>query len=241
MGGALLIAASWIIYSWANTLGGLYTGGIVGGIGTGLVYGTCIGNAVKWFEKRRGLAAGFTAAGFGAGAALTILPLTHSLATAGYQATFFNFALIQGGVVLLAALLLKKPPKGAGGPEGQRAIDTFRHGQHAVANASQRGLLGDVRRFRAGGRERPHGDCPACSDRERVWNREYSGYASRFHDSGADVRPFAQQPDERPQSAAVRLDVGLGGARDDDVPDVPGEGNRDSLPEQVWERSRLCL
>ena len=115
MGGALLIAASWIIYSWASTLGGLYTGGIVGGIGTGLVYGTCIGNAVKWFEKRRGLAAGFTAAGFGAGAALTILPLTHSLATRGFQATFFNFALIQGGVVLLAALLLKKPPKGAGG------------------------------------------------------------------------------------------------------------------------------
>jgi MFS transporter, OFA family, oxalate/formate antiporter len=113
MAGALLIATSWIAYSWANTLGALYTGGIIGGIGTGLVYGTCIGNAVKWFENRRGLAAGLTAAGFGAGAALTILPLTHSLATRGYEATFFNFALIQGGVVLLAALLLKKPPKGA--------------------------------------------------------------------------------------------------------------------------------
>src|ERR1700758_2682445 len=52
MVGAVLIAASWIIYSWASTLGGLYTGGIIGGIGTGLVYGTCIGNAVKWFEQR---------------------------------------------------------------------------------------------------------------------------------------------------------------------------------------------
>jgi OFA family oxalate/formate antiporter-like MFS transporter len=113
MAGALLIAASWIAYSRANTLGALYTGGIIGGIGTGLVYGTCIGNAVKWFENRRGLAAGLTAAGFGAGAALTILPLTHSLAARGYEATFFNFALIQGGVVLLAALLLKKPLKGS--------------------------------------------------------------------------------------------------------------------------------
>jgi OFA family oxalate/formate antiporter-like MFS transporter len=112
MAGALLIAASWVAYSWANTLGALYTAGVIGGIGTGLVYGTCIGNAVKWFENRRGLAAGFTAAGFGAGAALTILPLTHSLAARGYEATFFNFALIQGGVVLLAALLLKKPAKG---------------------------------------------------------------------------------------------------------------------------------
>ncbi len=114
MFGALLVAASWIIYSKAATLTMLYAGGIVGGIGTGFVYGTCIGNVVKWFEKRRGLAAGFTAAGFGAGAAITILPLTHSLAQRGYQATFFEFALIQGGVVLIAALLLQRPP-GRGG------------------------------------------------------------------------------------------------------------------------------
>lgn len=113
MAGAILIAASWIVYSRASSLGTLYAGGIIGGIGTGLVYGTCIGNAVKWFASRRGLAAGVTAAGFGAGAALTILPLTHSLASKGYAATFFNFALIQGGVVFLAALVLKKPPKGA--------------------------------------------------------------------------------------------------------------------------------
>jgi MFS transporter, OFA family, oxalate/formate antiporter len=113
MAGALLIATSWITYARANTLTALYTGGVIGGIGTGLVYGTCIGNAVKWFENKRGLAAGLTAAGFGAGAALTVLPLTRSLASRGYEATFFNFALIQGGVVLLAALLLKKPLKGA--------------------------------------------------------------------------------------------------------------------------------
>ena len=67
--GAFLIALSWIDYSRASTLASLYTGGIIGGIGTGLVYGTCIGNVVKWFESRRGLAAGLTAAGFGAGAA----------------------------------------------------------------------------------------------------------------------------------------------------------------------------
>jgi OFA family oxalate/formate antiporter-like MFS transporter len=110
--GAFLIALCWIVYSRAASLSTLYMGAAIGGIGTGLVYGTCIGNAVKWFEKRRGLAAGLTAAGFGAGAALTIVPLTRSLATSGYQATLFKFALIQGAVVLLAALALKKPPKG---------------------------------------------------------------------------------------------------------------------------------
>jgi OFA family oxalate/formate antiporter-like MFS transporter len=113
--GAFLIAFSWIGYSWANRLAYLYAAAIIGGIGTGLVYGTCIGNVVKWFENRRGLAAGITAAGFGAGAAITVLPLTRSLASRGYEATFFNFALIQGFIVLLAALVLKTPPKGAGG------------------------------------------------------------------------------------------------------------------------------
>ena len=111
MVGAFLIALCWITYSRAATLSMLYLGAAIGGIGTGLVYGTCIGNAVKWFEKRRGLAAGLTAAGFGAGAALTIVPLTRSLSANGYQATLFKFALIQGSVVLIAALALKKPPK----------------------------------------------------------------------------------------------------------------------------------
>jgi MFS transporter, OFA family, oxalate/formate antiporter len=111
--GAFLIALSWIDYSRASTLAALYAGGIIGGIGTGLVYGTCIGNVVKWFESRRGLAAGLTAAGFGAGAAVTVVPLTRSLASRGYEATFFHFALIQGFVVLVAALALKKPMKGA--------------------------------------------------------------------------------------------------------------------------------
>jgi OFA family oxalate/formate antiporter-like MFS transporter len=107
--GGVLIGFSWMLFSWANTLTVLYVGGMIGGVGTGLVYGTCIGNALKWFQARRGLAAGVTAAGFGAGAALTVLPLMHSLTANGYEATFFRFGLLQGLVVLLAALALKKP------------------------------------------------------------------------------------------------------------------------------------
>jgi len=116
--GAFLIAIAWILMSRAASLPALYTAGAVGGIGTGLVYGTCVGNAVKWFRNKRGLAAGLTAAGFGAGAAITVLPLTHSLAVHGYQATLFDFALLQGGVVLLASVFLAKP---AGGPALRRS------------------------------------------------------------------------------------------------------------------------
>lgn len=111
MVGAFLIAASWIGYSRAASVIALYAGAIIGGMGAGLVYGTCIGNVVKWFERRRGLAAGLTAAGFGAGSAVTVIPLTRSLAARGYEATFFDFALIQGCIVLVAALALRKPPK----------------------------------------------------------------------------------------------------------------------------------
>ena len=107
--GGFMIGFSWVLYSWADTLVMLYLGACIGGVGTGLVYGTCIGNALKWFQARRGLAAGVTAAGFGAGAALTVVPLANSLKAVGYQATFFRFGLLQGMVVLIVALTLKKP------------------------------------------------------------------------------------------------------------------------------------
>ena len=59
----------------------LYAGSILAGIGAGIVYGTCVGNALKWFSGKRGLAAGLTAAGFGAGAALTVIPLAKMVAS----------------------------------------------------------------------------------------------------------------------------------------------------------------
>ncbi len=88
----------------------LYAGAVFGGIGAGSVYGTCVGNALKWFPYRRGLAAGATAAGFGAGAALTVVPIANMIANSGYQSAFFGFGIGQGIVVLIAAQFLY-PPK----------------------------------------------------------------------------------------------------------------------------------
>jgi len=65
--GGVLIGFSWMLFSWANTLTVLYVGGMIGGVGTGLVYGTCIGNALKWFQARRGLAAGCDGGGLRSG------------------------------------------------------------------------------------------------------------------------------------------------------------------------------
>ena len=67
--------------SHAETLSMLYFGAVITGIGGGAVYATCVGHAVKWFPDRRGLAVGLTAAGYGAGAALTVIPIRHVIDT----------------------------------------------------------------------------------------------------------------------------------------------------------------
>jgi MFS transporter, OFA family, oxalate/formate antiporter len=107
----VLVGAAWMINASASSLSALYFGAIVGGIGAGIVYGMTVGNALKWFPDRRGLAAGLTAAGFGAGSALTIIPIYYMIKSSGYQATFFDFALLQGGVVLIASAFLRAPRK----------------------------------------------------------------------------------------------------------------------------------
>src|SRR5271169_1623811 len=75
--GGVMVALAWYVNSIADSLSLLYTGALIGGIGAGAVYGTCVGNALKWFADRRGFAAGLTAAGFGAGSALTVIPIQY--------------------------------------------------------------------------------------------------------------------------------------------------------------------
>ena len=108
--GGVLVAAGWSINGVADSLPLLYAGAAVTGLGAGLVYGTAVGNAMKWFPDRRGLAAGLTAAGFGAGSALTIIPISNWVGSHGYQSAFLTFGLAQGACVVLAALFLRKPP-----------------------------------------------------------------------------------------------------------------------------------
>ena len=107
--GGLLCGLGWVMNSFASSLMGLYVAAAVSGVGAGAVYGTCVGNALKWFPDRRGLAAGLTAAGFGAGSALTVLPIQAIIKTMGYETAFLYFGLGQGAVVMLLALGLTDP------------------------------------------------------------------------------------------------------------------------------------
>lgn len=127
--GGVLCAVGWVMNSFADSLALFYVAAAIGGIGAGAVYGTCVGNALKWFPDRRGLAAGLTAAGFGAGSALTIVPISAFIASHGFQSAFLYFGIGQGLVVFLLALALTRAPetmKGAAANSRVLQSRTFR-------------------------------------------------------------------------------------------------------------------
>jgi OFA family oxalate/formate antiporter-like MFS transporter len=122
-------AIGWVVNSYATSLGGFYLGQIIAGVGAGGVYGTCVGNALKWFPDKRGLASGITAAGFGAGSALTVAPIQAMIAGPGFQSAFFSFGLGQGIIIIILALFLVAPKAGQvpSAPQNSNVIQSRRN------------------------------------------------------------------------------------------------------------------
>ena len=149
MFGGVMIALAWVLNSYADRCL-LYAAAVVGGMGAGAVYGTCVGNALKWFPDRRGLAAGATAAGFGAGAALTVVPIAIMIATSGYQNAFLTFGIGQGLIVFAARLL--HPAAADLDPAEEEAAQSAADQDrlHPAAGAAHPYFLGDVPRLRHG-------------------------------------------------------------------------------------------
>jgi OFA family oxalate/formate antiporter-like MFS transporter len=109
--GAVLSGLSWVLASQVSSLGGLYlTYGLLGGLGTGIVYIGVVGQMMAWFPDRRGFAAGVVAAGYGMGAIVTTFPIADSIAASGFQPTLLKFGAIFAVIGLLAALGLKPAP-----------------------------------------------------------------------------------------------------------------------------------
>jgi OFA family oxalate/formate antiporter-like MFS transporter len=124
--GGIVVAIAWTMNAYATTLPMLYLAAAVSGVGAGAVYGTCVGNALKWFGDRRGLAAGLTAAGFGAGAAATVVPIVSVIRTYGYDKAFLWFGLGQGLVILVLSQFLKAPKPGEAPKAAKRATQAPR-------------------------------------------------------------------------------------------------------------------
>ncbi len=120
--GGVMVGIAWAINAYADSLSLLYLGAAISGIGAGFIYATCVGNAVKWFPDRRGLAVGLTAAGFGAGAAVTVIPIKHMIEASGYAHTFLVFGIAQGIILFALAWLLRAPEPGEAPASGSKKI-----------------------------------------------------------------------------------------------------------------------
>jgi len=127
MVGGVLVGIAWVMNAYSDSLPMLYFAAAVGGVGAGAVYGTCVGNALKWFPDRRGLAAGLTAAGFGMGSALTIIPIQAIIKASGYEAAFLYFGIAQGLIVFLLSFGLAAPAKNLASAAALRLVNTTRN------------------------------------------------------------------------------------------------------------------
>jgi OFA family oxalate/formate antiporter-like MFS transporter len=108
--GAILAGLSWVLAANVGSLYALYlTYGVVGGLGTGIVYVGVVGHMVRWFPQQRGFAVGMVAAGYGMGAILTTFPISTELASLGLDQTLVRFGLIFAVVGALAAQGLRQP------------------------------------------------------------------------------------------------------------------------------------
>jgi len=108
--GVLITGLSWILAAQVSSLTMLYlTYGLLGGIGTGVVYVGVIGHMVQWFPDKRGLATGLVAAGYGIGALLTTFPIAAVLRESTYQDALTRFGVVFGVVGLVAAQGLRRP------------------------------------------------------------------------------------------------------------------------------------
>ena len=86
----VLCGVGWGGLGLVHSLSMLYTLYVLAGIGAALVYGGCMGSALKWFTKERGFAAGLIAAGFGGGTALFIPVIAWVIQHRGYQTAFLS-------------------------------------------------------------------------------------------------------------------------------------------------------
>jgi OFA family oxalate/formate antiporter-like MFS transporter len=125
----VLCGLGWAGLGYATSLPALYAFYAAAGIGAALVYSGCIGSALKWFQDRRGFAAGVIAAGFGGGTALFIPVIAYIIGNSGYRDAFFWTGLFQGTVIFIVAQFLRHPAPGmvAAGPAKAGAKQVAQH------------------------------------------------------------------------------------------------------------------
>ncbi|MET7381685.1 OFA family MFS transporter [Streptomyces sp. NPDC005526] len=85
--------------------------GVIGGIGAGAIYATCINMVGKWFPEKRGAKTGFVNGGFAYGALPFIFIFNYAFDTSNYNTVLDLVGLYVLAVVAVCAYFFKDPPK----------------------------------------------------------------------------------------------------------------------------------
>lgn len=123
----VLCGCGWAGLGFATTLPALYALYALAGTGAAFVYSGCIGSALKWFQDRRGFAAGVIAAGFGGGTALFIPIIASLIRNQSYRAAFIWTGVFQGTVIFIVAQFLRHPPHMAPAATSRGSAQAGRH------------------------------------------------------------------------------------------------------------------
>lgn len=107
--GGIMVLVGWTFMGKVDNIPALYALYTLAGAGVGIVYGIAINTANRWFPDKRGLASGFTAAGYGLGV-LPFLPIISSvLKTDGVDSAFMYTGSIMGTLIIVIAFFIKFP------------------------------------------------------------------------------------------------------------------------------------
>lgn len=113
--GGLMVLFGWAFMGQVDNIPALYALYTLAGAGIGIIYGIAMNTANRWFPDKRGLASGFTAAGYGLGV-LPFLPLISTmLKTEGVGSAFMYTGIIQGVLIIVIAFFIKFPGQQKGG------------------------------------------------------------------------------------------------------------------------------
>ena len=87
--GGILAGLSWILNSYASSLGMLYFSAVIGGIGAGAYTGPASATPSSG-SRTSAVLPPADRRGFGAGAALTVIPIANMVKSGGYEQAFFT-------------------------------------------------------------------------------------------------------------------------------------------------------
>jgi MFS family permease len=97
---------------WSQALMVFLGMGVIGGIGCGLGYIAPVSTLVKWFPDRRGMATGMAIMGFGGGAFVAGKLNVALIERMGVASTVFTLGFVYFAVMLVGAMILRRPPQG---------------------------------------------------------------------------------------------------------------------------------